>query len=104
MENKTNLIHTYESRLLDLLNHFGQVLHNFFVLIDILEVKSVKCAIDTFNFVLSFLSSQSLLPLANIPVLDYTLEFLVTAGVQEIFVFCCHLADQIRTHIRYVHD
>ncbi|PVD35029.1 hypothetical protein C0Q70_06310 [Pomacea canaliculata] len=31
--------------------------------------------------------------------LDYTLEFLASSGVQEVFVFCCHLADQIRTHI-----
>ena len=45
---------------------------------------------------------QSLLPLANTPILDYTLEFLVSTGVQEIFVFCCHLADQVRTHLRFV--
>nr|KAG5687579.1 hypothetical protein BaRGS_009976 [Batillaria attramentaria] len=43
---------------------------------------------------------QSLLPLVNVPMLDYTLDFLASAGVQETFVFCCHLADQIRTHIR----
>ncbi|KAJ8297595.1 hypothetical protein KUTeg_024126 [Tegillarca granosa] len=41
-----------------------------------------------------------LLPVANIPMLDYTLEFLSSSGVQEIFVFCSHLSDQIRTHIR----
>nr|XP_034300396.1 translation initiation factor eIF-2B subunit epsilon isoform X2 [Crassostrea gigas] len=58
---------------------------------------------DSFNVRFAPITNEkpkSLLPLANIPILDYTLEFLVTAGVQEIFVFCCHLADQIRTHIR----
>ncbi|XP_071088301.1 translation initiation factor eIF2B subunit epsilon-like isoform X1 [Haliotis cracherodii] len=43
---------------------------------------------------------RTLLPLVNVPLLDYTLEFLYAAGVQEVFVFCCHLADQIRTHIK----
>ena len=28
------------------------------------------------------------MPLANVTLLDYTLHFLVNAGVQEIFVMC----------------
>ncbi|XP_041358393.1 translation initiation factor eIF-2B subunit epsilon-like isoform X2 [Gigantopelta aegis] len=43
---------------------------------------------------------RTLLPLVNVPLLDYTLEFLAASSVQEVFVFCCHLADQIRTHIK----
>ena len=45
---------------------------------------------------------QVLLPLVNVPLLDYTIEFLVEAGVQEIFVFSCAHADQIRKHLRFV--
>ena len=30
----------------------------------------------------------ALFPLANVPLIDYTMELLVSAGVREIFVFC----------------
>jgi translation initiation factor eIF-2B subunit epsilon len=30
----------------------------------------------------------ALFPLANVPLIDYTMELLVSAGVQEMFVFC----------------
>ncbi|EGC31039.1 hypothetical protein DICPUDRAFT_40532 [Dictyostelium purpureum] len=43
---------------------------------------------------------RTLLPLVNIPLLDYTLEFLASSGVQEIFVFCCAHADQIKEYIQ----
>lgn len=46
--------------------------------------------------------AQVLLPLVNVPLLDYTIEFLVEAGVQEIFVFCSAHADQVKKHIRFV--
>lgn len=34
--------------------------------------------------------------------MDYTIEFLAEAGVQEIFVFCCAHANQIKKHLRFV--
>lgn len=43
---------------------------------------------------------RALFPVANTPLIDYTLEFLCSGGVQEVFVVCCHLADQIKEHIR----
>lgn len=46
---------------------------------------------------------QALLPLVNVPLLDYTLEFLTAAGVQEIIVYCCAHSDQIKKHIALVH-
>lgn len=58
---------------------------------------------DTFNVRFAPITDKkprTLLSVVNVPVLDYTLEFLAASGIQEIFVFCCHLADQIRTHIR----
>lgn len=42
------------------------------------------------------------MPLVNVPLLDYTIEFLAEAGVQEIFVFCCAHANQIKKHLRLV--
>jgi translation initiation factor eIF-2B subunit epsilon len=39
---------------------------------------------------------QVLLPLVNVPMLNYTLEWLASAGVEEAFVFCCAHAAQVR--------
>lgn len=39
---------------------------------------------------------RCLLPLCNVPLLDYTLEALAVAGVQEVFVYCVAHAEQIR--------
>lgn len=72
---------------------------------EILEQEDVLQALviaDSFNRKFSPLTAEKprvLLPLVNIPLIDYTIEFLVSSGVQEIFVFCCAHADQIKEHI-----
>ena len=43
---------------------------------------------------------RALLPLVNTPLIDYTLQFLASGGVEQAFVFCCAHADQIRSHLR----
>lgn len=40
-----------------------------------------------------------LLPLVNVPMIDYSLEWLASAGVAEVFVFCCAHAKQVRTYL-----
>ncbi|XP_068945416.1 translation initiation factor eIF2B subunit epsilon [Petaurus breviceps papuanus] len=58
---------------------------------------------DSFNrrfFPISKDRPRALLPLANVALIDYTLEFLTATGVQETFVFCCWKAPQIKEHIR----
>ncbi|GJP76699.1 hypothetical protein CLOP_g7168 [Closterium sp. NIES-67] len=40
-----------------------------------------------------------LLPVAGVPMMDYTLEWLAMAGVEEVFVFCCAHSTQIRAHL-----
>ncbi|GLJ49661.1 hypothetical protein SUGI_1053580 [Cryptomeria japonica] len=40
-----------------------------------------------------------LLPLVNVPMIDYTLEWLASAGVEEVFVFCCAHAKQVTSYI-----
>ncbi|KAI5863899.1 nucleotide-diphospho-sugar transferase [Durotheca rogersii] len=44
---------------------------------------------------------RCLLPLANTPLIEYTLEFLAMNGVQEVFIYCGAHHDQIE---RYIHD
>lgn len=43
-----------------------------------------------------------LLPLANVPLLDYTLEWLSMNDVEECYVFCSAHADQIQAHLEAV--
>lgn len=45
---------------------------------------------------------QALLPLANVSMIDYTLEFLTSTGVQETFVFCCWMSNKIKEHLQWV--
>ena len=57
---------------------------------------------DSFNY--RFLpvtveQPRALLPLVNRPLIDYTVEFLAVAGVQEIFVYCCTHAEAVRAHL-----
>ncbi|KAM9844732.1 translation initiation factor eIF2B subunit epsilon [Aulostomus maculatus] len=42
---------------------------------------------------------RALLQLGNVAMIDYTLEFLLSTGVQEVFVFCCRMASKIKEHL-----
>jgi translation initiation factor eIF-2B subunit epsilon len=39
------------------------------------------------------------MPLVNIPLIDYSLDFLAASGVEEIILFCCSFSQQIQEHI-----
>eukprot|EP00636_Phaeomonas_parva_P006031 CAMPEP_0118868664 /NCGR_PEP_ID=MMETSP1163-20130328/12142_1 /TAXON_ID=124430 /ORGANISM="Phaeomonas parva, Strain CCMP2877" /LENGTH=775 /DNA_ID=CAMNT_0006803407 /DNA_START=60 /DNA_END=2387 /DNA_ORIENTATION=- len=41
-----------------------------------------------------------LCPLACVPMLDYTIEFLAAAGVQELFIVCANKAERVKQHVR----
>jgi translation initiation factor eIF-2B subunit epsilon len=43
---------------------------------------------------------QCLLPLANTPIIEYTLEFLAMNGVQEVFIYAGAHQEQIESYIR----
>jgi translation initiation factor eIF-2B subunit epsilon len=43
---------------------------------------------------------QCLLPICNAPLLDWTLEGLALAGIQEIFVICRSHAEQVKVAIQ----
>lgn len=40
-----------------------------------------------------------LLPLVNAPMIDYTLAWLESVGVEEVFVFCCAHAKQVKDYL-----
>src|SRR6185369_3022171 len=42
-------------------------------------------------------------PLCNTPLLEYTLEFLAVAGVQDVVLLCKNHPEQIKNYVRY-HD
>uniref|UniRef100_A0A3P9H2D5 Translation initiation factor eIF2B subunit epsilon n=1 Tax=Oryzias latipes TaxID=8090 RepID=A0A3P9H2D5_ORYLA len=57
---------------------------------------------DSFNrrfFPVTKDQPRALLPLGNAAMIDYTLEFLTSTGVQETFVFCCWMASKIKEHL-----
>uniref|UniRef100_A0A8D3CKA9 Translation initiation factor eIF2B subunit epsilon n=1 Tax=Scophthalmus maximus TaxID=52904 RepID=A0A8D3CKA9_SCOMX len=57
---------------------------------------------DSFNrrfFPVTKDQPRALLPLGNVAMIDYTLEFLTSTGVQETFVFCCWMASKIKDHL-----
>lgn len=41
-----------------------------------------------------------LVPLANVPMLEYTIEFLAASGVEEIILFCCWRANDVEKYIQ----
>nr|CAD7400472.1 unnamed protein product [Timema cristinae] len=45
---------------------------------------------------------QALFPLVNTALLDYTLEFLVLSGVEEVILFCSSHTELIKQHVRSV--
>jgi len=58
---------------------------------------------DSFNIrflPLTHDTPRTLLPLANVPLLEYTLEFLLAADVQHAIIFCCAHADKIKSYIQ----
>lgn len=48
---------------------------------------------------LTSVKPRCLLPLANVPLIEYTLEFLAKANVNEVYFMCCSHADQIQEYI-----
>ena len=70
--------------------------------VDVDDVIQAVVIADSFNFrflPITVETPRALLPLVNRPLIDYTVEFLAVAGVQEIFVFCSTHSDAIRAHL-----
>ena len=52
---------------------------------------------------ITFEMPKVLMPLANVPMIEYTLEFLAAGGVQEIYIFCCAHADEVERYVKETH-
>lgn len=50
---------------------------------------------ECYSLCSTFVLLKVLLPLVNVPMIDYTLAWLESAGVEEVFVFCCAHAKQV---------
>ncbi|KAJ3219919.1 hypothetical protein HDU67_008448 [Dinochytrium kinnereticum] len=67
------------------------------------EILSAVVVADSFNkrfMPLTLEKPRCLLPLMNVPLIEYTLEFLAVSGVQKIFVVCCAHADMIKDYLK----
>ena len=49
---------------------------------------------------ITYTTPKCLLPLVNVPILEYTLELLVSAGVKELFIVCCCHAEKIQEYVQ----
>ena len=43
----------------------------------------------------TFQQPKVLMPLVNVPMLEYTCEFLAAGGMHEIFIFCCSHKEEV---------
>jgi len=65
------------------------------------KVQAVVIA-DSFNRKFTPITQETpraLLPLGNKVLIDYTIEYLMNAGVNEIIVFCCAFGERIREYV-----
>ena len=44
---------------------------------------------------------RCLLLLANTPLIDYTLDYLASTRIEEVFVYCSAYADQVEAYLQY---
>ncbi|KAI9324285.1 putative translation initiation factor eIF-2B subunit epsilon [Zopfochytrium polystomum] len=66
------------------------------------QVLTAVVVADSFNhrfMPLTLEKPRCLLPLLNVPLIEYTLEFLALSGVDEILVVCCAHADEIKRYL-----
>lgn len=43
---------------------------------------------------------RCLLPLANTPLIEYTLEFLAASGVEEVYLYCGNHTDAVEDYLK----
>ncbi|KAJ1989790.1 translation initiation factor eIF-2B epsilon subunit, GEF [Dimargaris cristalligena] len=66
------------------------------------EKLSVVMIADSFDqqmMPLTQTTPRCLLPLCNVPLIEYTFELLAIAGIEEIFIFCCIHAQKVKDYI-----
>ncbi|ORZ38414.1 nucleotide-diphospho-sugar transferase [Catenaria anguillulae PL171] len=66
---------------------------------DILQAVVVADSFDQRFMPLTADQPRCLLPLCNVPLIEYTLELLAVANVQEVFIVCCAHSDTIKQYL-----
>jgi translation initiation factor eIF-2B subunit epsilon len=72
-------------------------------LVDQEDLLQAVIVADSFNMKFQPLTKdrpRCLLPLLNVPMLDYSLEICAVAKVHEVFIVCCWHADKIEEYIQ----
>lgn len=72
---------------------------------EVLQKEVVQAVLVADNFGNEFIpitndTPLALLPVLNVPLIDYTLEFLSLGGIEETFLFCCSNVDIIKDHVQ----
>ncbi|KAI9291603.1 nucleotide-diphospho-sugar transferase [Neoconidiobolus thromboides FSU 785] len=67
---------------------------------DVLQAVVLADSFDSRFKPLTFDTPRCLLPLCNIPLIEYTLEMLVLSNVKDIYILCCAHSDKIKEYIR----
>ncbi|KAJ1672594.1 translation initiation factor eIF-2B epsilon subunit, GEF, partial [Spiromyces aspiralis] len=66
---------------------------------EVLQAVIIVESFDDYFQPISLKKPRCLLPLCNVPILEYTLEFLANSGVQEAFLFCKSHPQQIKDYV-----
>lgn len=66
---------------------------------DVLQAVVIADSFDVRFAPLTTKKPRTLLPLLNVPLLEYTLSFLTNSGIEEIFIYCCHIAEDIKAYV-----
>ncbi|CCK68124.1 translation initiation factor eIF2B catalytic subunit epsilon KNAG_0A04520 [Huiozyma naganishii CBS 8797] len=66
---------------------------------DRLQAVILTDSFETRFMPLTAVKPRCLLPLSNVPLIEYTLEFLATAGVSEVYLICSSHANQVDAYM-----
>ncbi|EPZ36295.1 MIF4-like, type 1/2/3 domain-containing protein [Rozella allomycis CSF55] len=67
------------------------------------EIRQAVVIADTFDTMfmpLTLHRPRCLMPLCNVPIIEYTLEALSSAGIQEIFIYCRSHIEMIKSYLQ----
>lgn len=68
---------------------------------DVLQAVVLSDSFETHFNPFTLQRPRCLLPLANVPLIEYTLEYLASNRVEQVFVYCSAHTDQIEAYLQY---
>ncbi|KAJ1921737.1 translation initiation factor eIF-2B epsilon subunit, GEF [Mycoemilia scoparia] len=67
---------------------------------EVIQAVVIVESFDEYFQPLSYNIPRCLLPICNVPMLEYTLEFMATSGVQEVYLFCKSHMEKIKEYLK----